>query len=265
MDWLRQALNAVLAASMPITTYFAFSRGHTVEKSLLSSTNDPPIVPAGYAFSIWGLIYAASFAYAIYQALPTQSHNDLLRRIGFATAAAFFLTSLWLVLARLNLIWLTVVCIFAILASLGVAFLRLTHHPEPLTFADKWLIEMPVSIFIGWITVAVFANTAAALQNSGWSSAALGETGWSVLLLLLAGILAVFITLASRGNLWYVLTVLWALIAIVAANLSSQRTSSVALLAGALALVVISAMLWSRMPGSRAEHRAAHMKQRMID
>ncbi|MDQ3634920.1 MAG: hypothetical protein M3405_10510 [Acidobacteriota bacterium] len=38
------------------------------------------ITPAGYAFSIWGVIYLGLIAFSIYQALPTQTDNYLLRK-----------------------------------------------------------------------------------------------------------------------------------------------------------------------------------------
>ena len=39
-------------------------------------------VPAGYVFSIWGLIYLGLIAFAIYQVLPGQAAMPRLRRIG---------------------------------------------------------------------------------------------------------------------------------------------------------------------------------------
>ena len=39
-------------------------------------------VPAGYVFSIWGLIYLGLLAFTIFQALPTQRENPRLARIG---------------------------------------------------------------------------------------------------------------------------------------------------------------------------------------
>ncbi len=43
-------------------------------------------VPAGYVFSIWGLIYLALATYAVYQALPAQRENEPLRRVGYLFA-----------------------------------------------------------------------------------------------------------------------------------------------------------------------------------
>jgi cell division protein FtsW (lipid II flippase) len=242
IDWLRQSLNVVFALAMPVTTWLTFSRGATVPKSILTSPKDPPIVPATYAFSIWGLIYAAAIAYAIYQALPSQRDNALLRQIGFATASAFFFTALWLVLARAQLLWLTVACIFAILVSLVPALLRVSVHTQAVSGAERWLIEMPVSIFAGWITVAAFANVAAAIQFSGWGAVGPGETGWSVILLALAGVMALILTFMSRGNVFYAATILWALIAISVANMTKQK---IPIMAGSALVLALLTLLMS--------------------
>ena len=41
----------------------------------ISDSFDVYFVPAGYVFSIWGVIYLALIGYAIYQALPAQRTN----------------------------------------------------------------------------------------------------------------------------------------------------------------------------------------------
>ena len=44
----------------------------------ISDENPPLVVPAGYAFTLWGPIYALSLAYAVYQALPRRRDDPLL-------------------------------------------------------------------------------------------------------------------------------------------------------------------------------------------
>ena len=55
-------------------------------------------VPAGYVFSIWGVIYLGLLAFAIYQALPAQGSNPHLRRIGYLYALSGVMNSLWILL-----------------------------------------------------------------------------------------------------------------------------------------------------------------------
>src|ERR1035437_9347747 len=60
-----------------------------------SASSQTPVIPAGYAFSIWGLIFALFVAYAIYQALPKNRENELLRQVGFYTLGAFLFCTVW--------------------------------------------------------------------------------------------------------------------------------------------------------------------------
>src|SRR5262245_55981834 len=57
--------------------------------SILEITQRHPTLfsPAPYAFSIWGLIYLATLAYAIYQLRPGQRHVDAYDRMAKPLAA----------------------------------------------------------------------------------------------------------------------------------------------------------------------------------
>jgi hypothetical protein len=246
LDLIRQGLNLVLAIAQPVTTYLCFARGTSYDDATRGGAGEPTIVPAGYAFIIWTLIYGGAVAYGVFQALPAQRENRLLRTVGFYTAGAFLGTCTWLVMARLGQTWLTVACIFWMLACLAAAFAPLARAGAALTRAERMFVLMPVSVFIGWVTVACFANTAAALKNQGLADAGLSETGWTVILLLAAGAVAARVTLASRGNAWYALTIVWALVGIVVANLVRVPNPVVAAVAGAMALVVSLALLRGR-------------------
>lgn len=47
------------------------------------------VTPAGWAFSIWGPLYAGSLVFAVYQALPSQRDNGLLASIRMLPPAPF--------------------------------------------------------------------------------------------------------------------------------------------------------------------------------
>lgn len=96
-------------------------------------------------------------------------------------------------------------------------------------------------VFAGWVTVATFANTAAALKRSGRLDVGLSEQAWTVLMLLAAGVIAAAVVRVSRGNAWYAGTIVWALVAIVVANLTRGPDPLVAATAGAVALGVVAA------------------------
>ena len=258
MDRLRQVLNLVLGIGMPVVTALAFGTGTTFSEATRSDVGDPRIVPAGYAFVIWTLIYGGCVGYAVYQAGAARRDDPLLRRIGWFTAAAFLGTCAWLVFARFNLTWLTVVCIVWMLASLAGAFRAVLHAGRPLTAAEHWLVLMPVSVFLGWVTVATFANTAAALKRSGWLDVGMTEQGWTVLMLLAAGAIASAVVVVSRGNAWFTATIAWALVAIVAANLHGQPDRIVATVAAAAATGVAVVFAYVRLSRKPNPTQASH-------
>ena len=52
---------------------------------------------AGYAFSIWTLIYAGMLAYAVYQALPSTQETPGLRALGWPSVVAMAGCGFWLI------------------------------------------------------------------------------------------------------------------------------------------------------------------------
>ncbi len=243
-DRLRQALNLAFALGQVLTTALVVATGAD------RITGDDPatttrLVPADYAFGIWGVIYGGSLAYAVYQALPSRREDELLRQIGPFTAAAFLGTSLWLIAAQRGWIWPTVAVFFGILAALLGAFVGLIRLGAPRTTAERFCVVLPVSVYTGWATVATIANVSTALKASGFGGFGLVAGAWAVALLIVAGI-ALFVTLVSRGNVWYALTIVWALVGIAVANLTREPSPTVAAVAGGAAVLIALAALWAR-------------------
>lgn len=244
-DWVRQGMNVVAAFGQIVATVLTVVAGAERITSDEAATVTP-LVPAGYAFGIWGLIYAGSLAYAVYQALPSRREDALLRRIGPFTAAAFAGTSLWLFTAQRGWLWPTVAVFFGILAALLGAFVQFIRLDAPRTGAERFLVVLPVSVYTGWATVATVANTSTALQGSGFGGFGLPAAEWAVAMLLVAGAIAAFVTLVSRGNIWYALTIVWALLGIVVANVTRESNPPVAAAAAAMAALIALATVRAR-------------------
>lgn len=214
--------------------------------------NDTLVTPAPYAFSIWGLIFPAIAAYAIYQALPGQRNNELLQKTRGYTAFAFIACALWSIAAQYLWLWLTVVLMVGILYGLVGALIQIIEHRFSTTSGERTFIVFPVTIYAGWITVATIANTASWLKASGFSNILISDEAWAILMLAVAGAITTFVTLRSRRNFGYALTIVWALIGIIFANLYGKTTSlSVAVLAGTLAAWLFLAALFVQLGSGR--------------
>jgi len=166
-------------------------------------------VPAGYVFSIWGLIYLALIGFAVCQVLPAQRENPRLNRVGYLFAASCVANIAWLFLWHYEQFELTVVAMAALLALLIAIYLRLGIGRAAVPAAEKWLVQVPFSIYLGWITVATVANVTSLLDYLNWGGWGLSPEAWAVIMLVVAGVIAAAVSF-TRGDVAYMLVILWA-------------------------------------------------------
>ena len=238
-DAWRQALNLIFALTQIIAGYvfIIFNVGHNIASS--SAASETPVIPAGYAFAIWGFIFSFALVYAIYQARPSERENHIFRNLGWFTAGAFFFNTVWELVAQLvTFSWPTFFVIVIILFFALAALFRLPAYKN-LKVADRWLVFVPVSSLAGWVSAATFANLSSVLNLNNFGNFGLSLEALSLIIIILAGFFAVFILYKTKGNFLYGLTVIWALVAIVVANLTRAYDLGAAVLAGILALIIL--------------------------
>lgn len=251
-DDTRTLLNLVLPILQPLAGAMApvFGIGHTMAE--MSARSQTPVVPAGYAFSIWGVIFALGIAWGIWQLLPSGGRDSLAaRRLGWPLAAAFACANLWMVVAALteNGWHLVLIILLMLAASLTAFFInrRLPAHAGGPAWPERWIIRPLVGLMAGWVSVASFANIAGAARISGAIQPdGAGETLAAVLILLAAGGLVLGVLWAAQGSPWYAAAVAWALVGILYAN-TVERELDAAVAAVSLGLLaVVLAMAWQR-------------------
>ena len=195
-------------------------------------------VPAGYVFSIWGLIYLGLIAYAVYQALPAQRNNVRLRSID----APFLLSSLanivWIFLWHYEQFVLTLAMMVVLLASLIVIYLRLDIGRGQPPAAERWLVHLPFSVYLGWITVATIANATTVLSFVGWNGWGLSDEAWLVIMLAVAVVVAVLMTL-TRADIAYLLVLAWAFAGIAIKHADNGIVSTASWVATAVVLLLV--------------------------
>jgi hypothetical protein len=196
-------------------------------------------VPAGYVFSIWGLIYLALVGYSIYQALPSQREKPRLRRIGWLYVLSCVANIAWLFLWHYEFFALTLLAMVALLLLLIAIYLRAGIGRLRVAAAEKWLVQIPFSIYLGWITVATIANVTSLLDYLQWGGWGLSPETWAIIMLVAAAVIASAVSI-TRGDVAYVLVIVWAFAGIAVKH---QATPVVAWTAGALALVVALTLL----------------------
>jgi len=198
--------------------------------------------PAAYTFSIWGLIYTALIAFAIYQARPAERGRSFLGKIGWLFALSSIANSAWLLAWHYEQFLLSVVFMVTLLLTLIAIYLRLDiGRPNPnLKWQDKLFYQAPFSLYLGWITVATIANIASVVNYLGWNGIGLDESLWAMIMIGAAVVVAGLI-LFNRRNLVYAGVLVWALFGIRASAEASGETMLAAVAVSASIIVILLA------------------------
>lgn len=237
-DTLRQVVNVLvfiltlvvngLATSLPLNGQ---------DTGAISDSFDVYFVPAGYVFSIWGLIYLLLLGFTVYQALPSQRENPALRKIGYLFAINGIANSVWLFLWHYLLFPATLLAMFTVLGTLILIYVRLDMRRKPVTTAENWLIHMPFRVYLGWITVATVANITDVLYDIGWSGWGISAEIWMAIVLGAVVLIAALMT-RFRRDLPYLLVLIWALYGIIV----KQADTPVVVTSTWIALIVVALM-----------------------
>ena len=204
-------------------------------------------VPAGYVFSIWGLIYLGLGAFAVYQALPAQRENPRLQRIGYLFVISCLANAAWLFLWHYELFALTVVAMLVLLLSLIAIYLRLEIGRVQVSAVEEWLVRVPFRIYLGWITVATIANVTSFLDYVNWSGWGIRPEVWAVIMLVAGAVIASAVGL-TRGDAAYMLVIVWAFVGIAVKHAATPLVSTAAWATAALVVVmiVVSALVYKK-------------------
>lgn len=239
---IRQAVNVIACISMIVVNALAnivpFNGQQTGE---ISDRFPVYFVPAGYVFGIWGLIYVLLLAFSLYQTLPSQRENKYVRSIGWLFALSCLLNSIWIFCWHYNLFPLSLVVMFALLVTLIAIYMRLDIGREKVSRAEQWLIHVPFSVYLGWITVATIANAADVLYYIGWNGQPLDPAIWAVVMLVVATCLTLYI-LNQRRDIAYSLVIVWAFVGI---YVRQNTTPTVAYAAVVGAVIVAAVVIWN--------------------
>jgi benzodiazapine receptor len=197
------------------------------------------VTPAGYVFSIWGVIYALLLVFTVYQALPSQREKPFLQNISVFFVLGSVLNVSWLFLWHYDQIVLSVALMFALLATLIAIYLRLNIGKSTVSWKEKACVHLPFSVYLGWITVASIANVAAALVSVQWNGFGWAGDTWSALVIAVA-LLITLTVIATRKDVAYGLVLIWALLGIAVKQSAYQN---IVLAAEASAIIIAIALI----------------------
>jgi len=203
------------------------------------------ITPAGYAFAIWGAIYLGLFVFAAYQLRPAQYDNPRLQG-SYWLAVACLAQVIWVFLFLTGQFVASLGAMAAILISLIACYSSLRSEGR-ISAAERWRSQRPISLYLGWISVATILNGAIALDSAGWDGWGIPPMVWTMLLIVVAAVLGGWV-LWHQSDWLYAGVVIWALVAIAVRH--SDRLGLAGAAAGSAAALLVL-MGWRYVAKSR--------------
>jgi len=194
-------------------------------------------VPAGYVFSIWGLIYLSLCAFVAYA--WTHADDTYVEKISGWFQLSCLANASWIVLWHYLYFAGSLAMMLVLLRTLIIIFERL--QPDRATGARRWLLHAPFSMYLGWICVATIANATSVLDFYAWSGFGLADETWAVIMLAVTGLLSLIMAI-RRPDPVYLGVIVWAAVGIA---LKHAGHPSVAPAAWALAVWAAGLGGWS--------------------
>ncbi len=193
------------------------------------------ITPAGWAFSIWSLIYTGLGALAVWQALPGGRANGQMAQAAPWLMGAMVANNAWLLAWHYLYLPASMVIILTYtycMARATDAFL-IGGRPKG---AAYWLGFGLCSLWAGWLTVATTANATVLLLSLDFDGGAYTQT-WGVVVLTMAFLIAWWLFSRWRSA-FYFGTIAWAFGAIAANQPLYPSVQMTAFGLGGLALLL---------------------------
>lgn len=170
-------------------------------------------VPAGYAFSIWAVIYSLLIVFAIPQAKglfnSSQEAPAYVETIGWWFVISCIANATWIFTWHYLQIPLSVLWMLLILFALIQVYIRLNNGNTE----SPSVVRIAFSVYLGWITVATVANVSAALVSVDWNGFGISEITWTIIALS-TGTLIGLTMIWLRQDIAYIAVIIWAFIAI---------------------------------------------------
>ena len=200
------AVNA-LANILPINGY---------NTGQISAFYPNTFVPAGFTFSIWGVIYLLLLTYTIgytYYTIKQEQYPKaylFIERVNiyFLLTCVFNMT--WILAWHYLQIELSVVIMLLFLITLIQLFLKSSTMAGALTRTQQFILQTPFIVYLGWISVATIANITALLVAYKWTALNIAPANWSAAMILIAIVLAMLM-LKKFKAVPFAIVVAWAL------------------------------------------------------
>ncbi len=171
-------------------------------------------VPSGLTFSIWALIYILLAIYIIYNfvVIKGRKSSQFIEDISYLFIINSAANFGWILAWHYQKLLISLLLMIVILGTLILINRRISNKRRK-DSVEKFAVNLPFSIYLGWISVATIANVTAVLVTYKWNGFGISEQIWTVVVIAVAIALAL-VSILKENDIAYALVVDWALLGI---------------------------------------------------
>ena len=199
--------------------------------------------PPGYVFSVWSVIYALAIIFMIYQARPSQRKEPYLAQIGFLYLIGAVANVSWLFVFQYSygvpqLLVVTLIPMIVLLLCLLAIYQRLGIGKREVSRNQKLAVDLSISVYLGWISLAIIANIASVLNVLIPSIPMPTQALWTALVIIVALIITVLM-IWTRRDFAFGLVVIWASIGIALNRIAIPLIFATSIAAAAIVAILV--------------------------
>jgi len=238
--WWERALVLLVTCATLAVNGLAGARGiNGASTGEVAARYDLPFTPAGWVFSIWGAIYLALCAFTLYQLAGPGAASRRIAAVRPAYVFAGAANVAWLGFWHHEALWITLAVMLLLLGAL-VAIHRTLAAAEAASEAEYWCVDVPFSLYLGWICVATLANLSV-VAAYGTVRVDVDPVAWS--LLLLGMLLGIGVLAWRRRNAVFLAVLAWASVGIALKESQAPWVAVPAMVVAALSGMAAMALL----------------------
>lgn len=202
---------------------------NNLSQAEISDMFSTKITPAGFAFSIWGVIYTLVLITVLWMLYKHKEKemDKIIHAIAWWFNLSALANILWTITFSYLKLPLSTILIAVLLGSLVMILINLSK----LGLKLNSIFTLSFGLYAGWVMIATVVNIAASLVQVDWNGFGLSESMWENIILLVS-LVIVFLVIYRTTNSIIPIPVAWAYFAIFKAENSTTALVGIFILLG---------------------------------
>ncbi|MHB1483262.1 MAG: TspO/MBR family protein [Saccharofermentanales bacterium] len=202
-------------------------------------------VPAGITFSIWGVIYLLLLISSVAQIVMAFTSQEDISGIG--KMSIFFIISCilnmgWILAWHYRQLPLSLIIMAGLFICLLILYGRLGIGNTIKNTTSAFLVDLPISIYLGWISIALIANATAFFVDIGWEGFGISPELWTAIMMAIGTVLGI-IYVFKNHDAYYAAVIIWALIGIYIKQSKPDNSMNIILITAICGIIILAGSL----------------------